>query len=55
MRAREDLPPSLVEKTCSIIPFTGSSFSAASVFDPATLLRGRDPVGSKDTADLFTA
>jgi hypothetical protein len=35
-------------------PLTGPSFSAASVFDPAALLGGRDPVGSKDTANLFT-
>jgi hypothetical protein len=36
-------------------PFAGSSLPAASVFDPAALLGGTDPVGSKDTADFLTA
>jgi hypothetical protein len=33
-------------------PFTGPSFSAASVFDLAVLLRGGDPLSSKDTPDF---
>jgi hypothetical protein len=36
-------------------PFTGPSFSAASVFDPAALPRGGDPFSSKDTADFLSA
>ena len=35
-------------------PFTGPSFSAASVFDPAALLGGGDPLSSKNTANLLT-
>jgi hypothetical protein len=35
-------------------PFTGPSLSAASVLDPAALLGGCDPVGSKDTPDFLS-
>ena len=35
-------------------PLTGPSFSAASVFNPAALLGGGDPMGTKNTANLFT-
>ena len=36
-------------------PFTGPSFSAASVFDAAAPLGGTDPVCTKNTADSLTA
>ena len=36
-------------------PFSGSSFSAASVFDPAPLLGGTDPLSAKDTPDFLPA
>jgi hypothetical protein len=36
-------------------PFTGSSFSAASLFDPAALLGGGDPVSAQELADLLPA
>ncbi len=35
--------------------FSGSSFSAASVFEPAPLLGGTDPLSPKDTADFLPA
>ena len=35
--------------------FTGSSFSTASVLDPAALLGGADPVGTQELADLLPA
>ena len=36
-------------------PFTGPSFSAASVFDSAALLGGSDSFSAKDTADFLSA
>jgi hypothetical protein len=36
-------------------PFGGPSFSPASVFDPAPLLGGTDPLSAKDTPDFLAA
>ena len=36
-------------------PLTGPPCSAASVLDPAALLGGGDPVGTKNAADFLTA
>lgn len=33
-------------------PFSSASFSAASVFDPTTLLGRTDPLSAKDTPDF---
>ena len=39
----------------SIMPSAARSFSAASVFNPAPLLGGTDPLSAKDTPDFLPA